>query len=358
MPTILSSFCGFLDEALAEHVLIGRRVRLGLGLGAGGDVELDHGVILVGGGFRRAVALALLRHDVDQDRAGLHVADVLQHRQQMVEVVAVDRADIIEAEFLEQRAAVHHEAAGIFLDAVGAVGDDFRQMLAELLGGLAQRAVGLAGIEPRQIGRHRADRRRDRHVVVVEDDDQPGIHRAGIVHGLIGHARRHRAVADHGDDVVLAAGEVARHRHAEAGGDRGRGVRGAERIVVALGALGETGQSAAGAQRADAVAAAGQDLVRIGLMADVPDQAVARGVEDVMDRGGQFDDAEAGAEMAAGHRDRVDGFLTQFVGDLPHLLHLEPAQIVRGADGVEKRRFTECGHSDIPILHVGTSRPT
>jgi len=36
----------------------------------------------------------------------------------MVEIVAVDRADIIEAEFLEQRAAVHHEAAGIFFDAV------------------------------------------------------------------------------------------------------------------------------------------------------------------------------------------------------------------------------------------------
>ena len=185
---------------------------------------------------------------MDQDRAGLHVADVAQHRQQVIEVMAVDRADVIEAEFLEQRAAVHHEAAGIFLDAVGAVGEHLRQTLAELLGGLAQRAVGLAGIEPRQIGRHRADRRRDRHVVVVEDDDQAGVHRAGIVHGLIGHAGRHRAVADHGDDVVLAAREVARHGHAEAGRDRGRGMRGAERIVIALGALGEAGQAAAGAQ--------------------------------------------------------------------------------------------------------------
>ena len=133
---------------------------------------------------------------------------------------------------------------------------------------------------------------------------------------------------------------------------------GAERIVIAFGALGETGQPAAGAQGADAVAAAGQDLVRIGLMADVPDQAVARGVEHVVQGRRQFDDAEAGAEMSAGDRDGVDGFLTQLVGDLPDLLHLEPAQIVRGADGVEKRRFTKCGHSDIPILHVGTSGPT
>ena len=62
--------------------------------------------------------------------------------------------------------------------------------------------------------------------------------------------------------------------------------------------------------------------------------------------------------MAAGDRDGVDGFLTQFVGDLPHLLDLEPAQVVGRADGVEKRRFTKCGHSDIPILHVGANGPT
>ena len=49
MATILSSFSRFLDQALAEHVLIGRRVRLRLGLRAGGDVELDDAVILVGG---------------------------------------------------------------------------------------------------------------------------------------------------------------------------------------------------------------------------------------------------------------------------------------------------------------------
>jgi len=129
-------------------------------------------------------------------------------------------------------------------------------------------------------------------------------------------------------------------------------MRGAERIVVALGALGEAGEAATGAQRADAVAAAGQDLVRVGLVADVPDQAVARRVEDVVDRGGEFHDAEAGAEVAAGHRNGVDGFLAEFVGDLTHLLDLELAKVVGRSDGIEKRRFTKCGHSDIPILHV------
>src|SRR5260370_36509957 len=106
--------------------------------------------------------------------------------------------------------------------------------------------------------------------------------------------RRHRAVTNPGDNVVLAAGEVARHRHAEAGRNRGRGGRGAEWIVVALGALGETAQSAAGAQRAYAAAAAGQDLVGAGLLADAPDRAVARRVGGIMDRGAERTAARSG----------------------------------------------------------------
>ena len=234
----------FLDQAFGEHLGVGRRVRLRLGLLAGDDVELDHAVILVGGLFGRRVALALLRHDVDQDRALLGVAHVLQHGQQVIEIVAVDRADVIEAELLEHRAA-GQEAARIFLDAQRLLLQALRQLVRELLADVAQRHVGAPGDQPREIARQRADRRRDRHVVVVEDHDQARIHRAGIVHRLVGHAGRHRAVADHRDDVVVAPVEVARHRHAEAGRDRGRGMRRAERVVFALGALGEAGEAAA-----------------------------------------------------------------------------------------------------------------
>ena len=118
-------------------------------------------------------------------------------------------------------------------------------------------------------------------------------------------------------------------------------MRGAERIVIALGTLGEAGKATGGAQRADAVAPAGQDLVRIGLMADIPDQPVLRGIEDIVDRGGQLDDAETRAEVAAGHRHGVDGLLPQFIGDLPDLLDLQLAKIGGRADRIEKRRFAE-----------------
>jgi hypothetical protein len=61
--------------------------------------------------------------------------------------------------------------------------------------------------------------------------------------------------------------------------------------------------------------------------------------------------------MSARYGDGIDGFLAQFIGDLPDLFHLEPAQVVGSVDGVEKRRFAKYGHGDIPVLQVGTSGP-
>ena len=332
-PLVLARFR---DEAVGEHARVGRRVGLGLHLRAGDDIELGDAVILVVGSFGRRVALALLGDDVDEDRALLGVADVLQHRQQLVEVVPVDRADVIEAELLEPHAALP-EVARIFLHARGAPLPALRQALGELLGDVAQVQIGAARGDAREIGRERARRRRDRHVVVVEDDDQALVARAGVVHRLVGHAGAHGAVADDADDVVRAALEIARHGHAEAGRDRGRGMRRAERVVLALGALGEAGESAALAQRADAVAPPGQDLVRIGLMADVPDEPVARRVEHLVQRDRQLDDAEPGAEMPAGDRDRIDRLRAQLVGELGQLLFGKPAQILGRLDGVEQR---------------------
>ena len=190
------------------------------------------------------VALALLGHHMDEHRAAVHVAHILQDRQQVVEIVAVDRPDVIEAEFLEQSAA-GPERAAVFLGAPRLVIEELRQAARQLLGGVAQRPIGVARDQAGEIGRHRAGRRRDRHIVVVEDDDQPRAQGAGVVHRLVSHARGHRAVADDRDDMVATVRQVARDRHAKAGGDRGRGMGRSECVVFALRALGEAGEAAA-----------------------------------------------------------------------------------------------------------------
>ena len=102
---------------------------------------------------------------------------------------------------------------------------------------------------------------------------------------------------------------------------------GSERVVFAFRALGETAQASALPQRSDPLAPTGQDLVRVGLVADVPDDAVGRRVENVMQRDRQFDHAEPGAEMTARHRDRADRFGAQFVGELSEIALFQLAQI-------------------------------
>src|SRR5262249_6882547 len=204
----------------------------------------------------------------------------------MIEIMPVDWADIIKAELLEQSAA-RPEAARKLLGAGGTPFPILRQKpLGKLLQEAAEAPVGPAGDQLGKIGAHRADRRRDRHVVIVEDDAWARIDGAAIVHAYIAQARANRAVAISRKDVVLLAGGVARARHPEARRDRGRGMAGTEGVVLALGPFAEAGEPASLTQRADAVAPAGQDLVGIGLVADVPDQLVVRRIEHVVERDG------------------------------------------------------------------------
>ena len=120
---------GLLDQRLSPKTLvIGRRIGLGLDLGAGDHVEFVDAVIFVVGGFGGGIALALLGDDMDQHGAAdIGVADILQNRQQMVEIMAVDRADIKEAQLLEQCAA-GDIGAGVFHGARDGAIDAFRQL--------------------------------------------------------------------------------------------------------------------------------------------------------------------------------------------------------------------------------------
>ena len=281
---------------------------------------------------------------MDQHRARVaRVAHVLEHRQEVGQLVAVDGPDVIEPQLLEQGAAGRHPAR-VLLGALGRHLQRARQLARELLADMAQAAVLARRQQAREISAHGADRRRDRHVVVVEDDDEPAVRGAGVVHGLVGHTRAHGAVTDDADDVVIRAAQVARHREAQACGDRGRGVRGAEGVVLAFRALGEARQAAALTQGADAVAPAGEDLVRVALMADVPDQLVPRRIEHVVQGGRELDHPQSRAQVAAGYRDHVDGLGAQLVGQLPELLARKLAKVFRRIYCIQEWRFY--GHYD------------
>ncbi len=168
--------------------------------------------------FGQLVALALAGNDMEELRA-LQPAQVLQRWNQGVEVVAVDRADVVETELFEQGARRNH-AFDMLLDAVGEfqrVGDRSQHLFT----GATRGVEGAAGEQARQVLVEGTDRRRDRHVVVVEDHQQVGVDHAGVVERFEGLAGGHRTIADDRHDAPLLALVARRDRHAQRGGNRG-----------------------------------------------------------------------------------------------------------------------------------------
>ena len=189
-----------------------------------------------------------------------------------------------------------------------------------------------------EVARQRADVRRDRHAVVVEHDDDRRAEAAGLADRLERDAAGHRAVADHGDDLAVLAPARLAHPLLDPDrvADRGRRVAGAHDVVLGLGDRAERREPAVLADRRELVAAAGQDLVRVGLVADVPEDLVARRVEQRVQRDGELAGAEVGAEVPADLADRVDDVLADLLGELGQLLVGELVQVLGAVDAIEQ----------------------
>ncbi len=250
--------------------------------------------------------------------------------------MTVDRADVGESQLFEDLRVVD-ELLHRVLHALAQL-DELRA-LRKLLDKVRELILGAVvlriGAEPVEVLAHRADVRGDRHLVVVEDDDQRVIEIPGIVERLVRHAAGQRAVADHGDRVstILPVRlALLSDAHPERGGDRGGCVPGAEGVVLALLTAEEAGHAAFLAQGAEPVLAARHHLVRVRLVPDVPNNLVLRGVEDIVKGDRELDRSEARAEMAAGLRHGGDKRLADVRGKLDQLLLGEPLHVLRGVD--------------------------
>ena len=258
----------------------------------------------------RLVALTFDGADVQQHRA-VELRRGLQRIDERVVVVAVNRPDVAKAQLFEDHRRllrrpdeVHRADLGAFDRLLRRAAE--RNALEHILAGSANEVRKRLAAQHREIRRDRADVRRDRHLVVVEDHHELALERARVVERLVGEAAGQRAVAQDRDDLLLAADEIARRRHAERRGDRGAGVARAERIVRRLAAHRKTGKTAALAMRPEAVAPPGKDLVHVGLMADVPDELIGGKIEHSVKRERQLDDAEIRRQMAAVDGARAD----------------------------------------------------
>ena len=163
---------------------------------------------------------------------------------------------------------------------------------------------------------HRAHALGDRHGVVVEDHDDVGPDLLGVVQPFQRQAAGECAVSHDCHHVPALAAKVPGLGKPEGRRYCGAGVPGAVGVVFALIAPCEPGHSAAPAQSGKPILPAGEQLVSIALMADIPHQFVARGLEDRVQRNGEFHRSQVGGQVAAGARNRIYYHRPEFRGEL------------------------------------------
>ncbi len=307
------------DQPVAEHL------RIGLVLGrsqriAVAGVKLAHAVILARIVFRRLVTAAFLGRNMQKLRAR-QFPDIAKCGHQGIQIVPIDGTNIVEAEFLEQRARSDH-ALDMLLGTFGELqhGGYHTQ---HFFTGPTHGGIEAPGKQLGQVVVERADIGRNGHVVVVENDQQVGIHRACIVQRFECHAGCHGAIADDGHCPAIEACLLCGHGHTQRCRDGSAGMAGAKGVVFALCPSRETGNAAGLAQAFHGLASTRQNLVRVGLVAHIPYQAVIRRIEDIMQGDGEFDHTKIGRQVAAGLRDAINQKGAQLFCQLWQLLAVE-----------------------------------
>jgi hypothetical protein len=290
-------------------------------------------------GGREAAALDGV--DVDDDRA-TRLECLPQRGAKLADVVAIDHPHVGDPELLEEQSG---SPVGLDrrldlgtepLDPAPEPERQLREPLLDVLAGVEEPRVEA---DPVEVVGERADVRRDRHPVVVEDDHDRRLEPARLVQRLVGDAAGQGAIADHRDDPAVGA-DAAPHRFLEPDrvADRGRGVAGSHDVVLGLGDRAERREAAVLADRREPIPAAGEDLVRVRLVADVPEDLVTGRLHQAVERDRELAGAEVGAEVPADLADRVDDQLAGLLRDLLQLVVVEPVQVEGSLDAGEEVR--------------------
>ncbi len=285
-------------------------------------------------GLGQFIALPLAR-DHMQELQPAQCLEIFQGGNQGIQIVAVDGPHIIETQLLEQRGG-RHQPLGMALEAAGQF-QHGRHVLQHRFADILRRRIEPARQQAGQIAVQRADRRGNRHIVVVQHHQHidAGSH-PGIVQGFERHPRRHRAVADDRDMLPVGTGVARSHGHAEHGRYGSGRMRRAEIVVAGFAAPGKARNAPLLAQPGHLLAPARQYLVRIGLMAHVPDQPVVGRIEHFVQGDGELYCSQVGRQMAARLRDGLQNELAQLRGKLFELRTIQHAQVGRTIDVFER----------------------
>src|SRR6185437_10581536 len=137
-------------------------------------------------------------------------------------------------------------------------------------------SVELTRDGPTQIGGNSPDVFRDRHLVVVQNHEKIFSEPSGMMQSFQRHPRRHGAVTDDTDDLMLLLQLFSGFDHTEGSRYTGPRMAGVECIVRTLFPFTKSAQSAVLAKRVELFTSTSEELVRVGLIAGVPDDFIGR----------------------------------------------------------------------------------
>ena len=182
---ILPLFSEF-GESLAVYGSV-RRIRRG-------DRQLLAGGRIVAGRQRMPLltmisggkSLAFLGDHMDQSRR-VHRAHRRERLEQGIEIVSVDRAEVAEAKLFEQHARRQQRLHALFPfpHERTHAGKGGRGVVHQIANPRAQPVVQRIALNAREVLVHRADVRCNRHLIVVQDDDDVTIRMPGVVEPLV-----------------------------------------------------------------------------------------------------------------------------------------------------------------------------
>ena len=287
---------GQLHQGIGEHLGVraaAQRLCLA-GFGIVGTKPMKLLLLLHG----RLEAFALLGEHVQQHGTVL-LLEKFERFDQRGDVVPVDGAKVLQPQVLEDDAGPQHSLGDLFGFARHAQGRHAAHLLDEFSGAVMQIVELRAGDDLVKVAGDRADILVDGPLVIVQDHNHPLGVVGDIIQGLVRNPASEGRVSGHRDHVFLAASLVAGDGHAERRRERRAGVPCAVAIVRTFGAQHEPVQAARSAYGVEPLLAPGQQLVHVGLVAYVKQQAVARGMEYVVQRDGEFHHAQVRAKMPA-----------------------------------------------------------
>ena len=180
---------------------------------------------------------------------------------------------------------------------------------------------------------------------------------AKVIDGLVSKTARQRAVADHGNNIVVFFLEISCPGHTDGRGDRCRAVTGIESVILGLVNTWESGDTALLAESIEFIVSAGKKLIGIRLVSDVEHDLVFGVIEYGKQSDRQLDDAQVTRKMPAVGRHCLKDLIAQFGAQLfPVLVGQRSDRLRRHILFAEKLIF-HCLSVNSPCLSYNLQGP-